>query len=206
MLYDDGDEEWVDLGAEKFRWVDRAAGKAKAAAAAGRQRRAAAVVDSDSEGEGEGEGAAAGAAEAAASGSEYAASGDEESSDEESLAAEDSEEESEEDDSDDDASDASPPKVRRVWMGGWVGGWVVQLAGVCGRGFGGKRVWWRRVQNMVCLCNQAAAAHNDLAPGALPAGQEGSSRQEGCRPSRRQEGSCYSCGGSQRQHGPDPRL
>lgn len=36
MLYDDGDEEWVDLGAEQHQWVDRgkeATARAKAAGA-----------------------------------------------------------------------------------------------------------------------------------------------------------------------------
>lgn len=38
MQYDDGDEEWVDLGQEKWSWADRAADKRKHARAAGAVR------------------------------------------------------------------------------------------------------------------------------------------------------------------------
>ncbi|KAL4857543.1 DNA mismatch repair protein 6 [Chlorella vulgaris] len=118
VLYEDGDEEWVDLTAEKWAWVEPeeekekenqggggrvaaarakagvpkaggAAGKAGAKAGGGGRKRKAAIVESDSGEEDEEDGAAA-----AASGSEYAASDDGESDEEDASLADECEEES----------------------------------------------------------------------------------------------------------------
>ncbi|EFN52031.1 hypothetical protein CHLNCDRAFT_139631 [Chlorella variabilis] len=104
VLYDDGDEEWVDLRAEKFAWADRQQDKARQAA--GRKRKAA-IVESESEAE---------AGEA--SGSEYAASEDAESSDEEAASLADEEEDEDEEDEEMEEEELSvesgPPKGKRA--------------------------------------------------------------------------------------------